>query len=468
MIDEIEKMGRAMELINSLPDWSENQPVYQMNFACQTKEGTFNSFRRRLPILKDMGVGIIWSQPLHQCGSMMPDIGYLVENGGSPIPVPFDKQHVIPDDCPYCVRDYYSIDPRYGTSKELKQLITDIHNLGMYFMLGVVPNHTSWDNALTITNPEFYQRNDNGNVSWVADWHSIAQLDYGNKDLWYYMRDVFFYWIREFNVDGFRCDVAKLIPLEFWEWLIPQLKREKAVFMLAEANDAYLHSVFDMTYDWNIQPYLWKIIHFDYPATILDEYLEQEEYGQKWLRMRGLTNHDAQIIGYDWPNRKLIDHDFLEKYSLAEKYGPAIKHAAILYAFLPGGKPLVWNGQEEGILEKTPKPINFDNLANNPSFIFYKRLMNFYQSSPAVNRGEFARIHTDHDKEIYAFSRKYRAEMILIILNFSNKQIIVNLHGENLSGEFFDILHENRIWIDRSMVEIQPWECICIKRIYSN
>ncbi len=241
------------------PSWAKNQPIYEVNLDVYgfPKGTALRAFEKRLPVLKEMGVGIIWFMPLHPRGQK--------KGFGSP----------------YSVRDYAAINPDLGTKAEFRKLVNRAHTLGLRVLMDWVPNHTAWDNPLIETHPEFYAKNDKNEIIQANTWSDVAQLDYGkpghwNQPLWNQMRDDMAYWVREFGVDGFRADVAGRggrVPREFWTWLRPQLDIIKPVFMLAEADDAYLHPAFDMTYSWNVPPVLWDICAGRKPASALDDQL---------------------------------------------------------------------------------------------------------------------------------------------------------------------------------------------------
>lgn len=389
------------------PPWSWNQPIYEVSLEKQTEAGTFRAFQSRLPELRRLGVGILWLMPIHP------------RDGNPP-----DKPSY---DSPYCVRDYYDVDPRYGTKEDFRELVRSVHEAGMYLIMDWVLNHTAWGNPLIQTHPEFYAKDAAGHICQAGGWADVAQLDYSNRAVWNYMRDARLYWIREFGVDGFREDVAGALPLEYWEWLEPQLQAAKPIFWLAEADDPKLHPVFHMTYDWTFQPAVWKILHFDGKPGLLDEFLidQRRRYPPPALRMRHLTNHDMDREGYAWGNRPFIDIPFLEKTSLTEKYGPAHEVAAVLMTTLPFGRPMIWNGQELGILERSPQKFAW---AQNRWFEFYRRLFSLYREHPALFRGDFRRLALDCPG-VYAFVRQSEGDCVVTAVNFSGQTARCALGG---------------------------------------
>lgn len=448
---------RVLAMTSIVPDWAYREPIYELNFSLQTEEGTFRAFESRLPELKKLGVGIIWTQPIHPRGLVRPNPDYLKEMGGSALPIP--RKHQIPAfDSPYCVRDYYAIDPRYGTKEDFKHLVDKIHGMGMYIILDFVPNHTSFDSVLTREHPEYFLRNEKGYVKQAGPWPDIAQLDWGKREVWEYMRDALLYWVREFDVDGFRIDVAGMIPVEFMKWLRPQLNEVKPVFLLAEAEGPQFFPAYDMDYDWTSTPYFWKIVHFGKPATIIDEMLhkEQETYPDQYIRMRHMTNHDTQGMGYAWASRQYIDPKFLETTPLREKFGGGDQAYAILMTTLPHSKPLIWNGQEIGKLEPSWGPINWQP---SPYFEFYSQLLHLYRNNPALHQGNFTRISSSDDTKIYAFLREKGQNRVLVVLNLSDEPVSGHLLAKEIVGQYRGVFTGAKEHIAaRQEIHLKPWD----------
>ncbi|RMD79510.1 MAG: hypothetical protein D6820_08165 [Lentisphaerae bacterium] len=452
------------------PRWAWNRSIYQFNFEMQSREGTFRAFIPRLAELKRLGVGILWTQPLHPRGRFRVDHDFLKRHGGAPLPVPEKLRRPHHGRSPYCVRDYFAIDPRYGTAEDFRSLVKEIHRHGMKIIVGFVPNHTSWDHPLTEKHPQWYKHNAKGYVQWVGPWKDIAQLDYSKHEVWQYMERAYRYWIEEFDVDGFRNDVAGRIPLAFWKWLRPRMQKIKPVFMLAEADEAVLHPYQDATYDWTIQPTLWQIIHFGKPASLLDNMLEQERenYHPPFFRMRHLTNHDVHHSGYAWPNRKHFPsehYDWLKKTPLQTKYGKGFHAAVILTVTLPWSKPMLWNGQEFGMLQNVRGCV--PDWPRKPQLEdFYRRFLHLYRICPALTKGDFRRLASS--SQGFAFSRKEKEHQVVVFLNLGATTATFNLelgpqglvdlftgtpvraaHGDQLRLSGW----EWQVWVDRATWE---------------
>src|ERR687883_1176110 len=195
----------SKESARPVRDWIRDGVIYEIYPRAFSQQGNFNAITARLDELKDLGVTIIWLMPIHPIGQEK-------------------KKGTIGS--PYAVRDYYAINPDYGTAGDLKRLVREAHARGLKVIIDIVANHTSWDSVL-MKHPEFYKRDDKGNITYPYDWYDIAALNYGNQQLRRYMTDMLKYWIREFDLDGFRCDVAGEVPTDFWERARAELEKIK-------------------------------------------------------------------------------------------------------------------------------------------------------------------------------------------------------------------------------------------------
>jgi glycosidase len=411
------------------PAWSHNLPIYEVNLRQYTAEGTFKAFEEHLPVIKKLGVGVIWLMPIYPSGQDAKSFGSF-----------------------YCVRDYYGINPNYGTKDDFKRLVEKIHQLGMYVMLDWVPHHSSWDNPLITQHPEWYKQDARGNIVQAGGWRDVAALDYSNRALWRYMADAYLSWIKEFQVDGFRCDVAWGVPIEHWKWLRGELQKagrapSGAVLLLAEANEPRHHPAFDMTYDWNLPPIMWAIAKGTKPATAIDQMLENErqQYPPGAVRMRFTYNHD-----YNWGWR------------LAERYAGGVRTFAVLCATLPG-RPLVLNGQEVGLDRRLPgstrgprEPIQW---VDSPWRDFYTRLLNLYQRSPALYAGEFVKVTSTRDDKVYAYLRRAADDKVLVVLNLSDAPQEVTLRSALTAGDYRELFSEQRHRLGAEAdFKLSPWE----------
>jgi glycosidase len=421
------------------PAWARNLPVYETSLDLATPTGKFREFEERVDALKDLGIGIVWFLP-------------VFPRSGNPSDKP-------PSDSPYCVRDYYEVNPRHGTKEEFRHLVDAIHARGMYAIMDWVPNHTSWGNDLIKTHPEFYKKGPDGRIVHPEPWKDVAQLDYANRELWEYMYQARKYWITQFGVDGFREDVAEAVPLEHWQWLRPKLDALKPVFMLAEADTPRLHPAFDMTYDWTSQVFFYMVARGTWPASSLDRMLDDEslKFPAGAIRMRHLTNHDMSYMQYAWDNRAHLDkneYEFLEKVPLKEKYKGGDRAFAVLCATLPRGKPMIWNGQELGILAGTPKL----KWEDNPYVAFYRALLHAYRRNPAMVEGDFVRIATSRPDAVYAFRRQAGENRVVVAVNLTDKAQQAALEVGGAAGAYTELFAaQGKTLAARENLDLEPW-----------
>jgi len=191
------KMGKT------IPEWTKDKVIYEINVRQYSKEGKFEAVKKDLPRLKELGVGILWFMPIYP-------IGELNRKGslGSY----------------YSIQNYTAINPEFGTIEDFKEIVEEAHKLGMYVIIDWVANHTAWDHVWTKSHPDFYTRDSLGNiVSPVEDWSDVADLNYDNPNMRQAMIDDMKFWLNEANIDGFRCDVAMMVPTEFWNEARKQL-----------------------------------------------------------------------------------------------------------------------------------------------------------------------------------------------------------------------------------------------------
>jgi glycosidase len=418
------------------PSWAKNQPIYEINLDVYGfPRGTaLREFEKHLPVLKEMGVGLLWFMPLHPRAK--------VKSFGSP----------------YAVQNYTEINPDLGTKAEFRHLVESAHALGLRVLMDWVPNHTSWDNPMIEAHPEFYVKNERGGIAQAYDWFDTAQLDYGqpaqwNQLLWNQMRDNMAFWVRDFDIDGFRADVAGSngkVPAQFWSWLRPQLDAIKPVFMLAEADNPEVHPAFDMTYSWNLPPVLWDICAGRKPASAIDDELRKEArtYPDGSIRMRFLDNHDWHPnADWQWGKKPAVD----------TKNGlPQVAPLMVLCATLPG-KPLLYNGQEMSFLKVNP-PARAEARTQSSVWPFYRSLLELYQTQPAVSEGRFSKLVSNRDDKIYAFVRQREMDRVVVVVNLSDQAQTVILQDASLPGDYRDWFAKSIVKLDAAQpMNLAPW-----------
>lgn len=419
-----------------LPDWAKAASIYEVNIRQYTPEGTFKAFEDHLPRLKELGTDILWFMPIFPVGekNRKGELGSY-----------------------YAVKDYKDVNPDYGSKEDFKALVNKAHSLDMYVILDWVANHTAWDNPLIEEHPDWYTHDSTGAiVTPVEDWSDVADLNYDNADLRHYMSDALAYWIQEFDVDGFRCDVAGMVPLDFWNDTRAKLDSIKPVFMLAEWEDpALLENAFNMDYAWDLHRLMNEIAQGKKTVVDLDSLLNfpKKEYPPYAIRMNFISNHDEN----SWNG------------TVWERMGEAAPAMAVLSATLPG-MPLIYSGQEAG-LDKRLSFFDKDEIEwkEHEMGTLYKTLFNLKKNNEALWNGEFGgsikRIGTSSDSGVFAFLREKNDHKVFVVLNLSHKEqkftfnekAYCDKYTDVFTGKSFDI-------VDEIGMSLGPWEySICEK-----
>lgn len=404
------------------PEWAVNANIYEVNIRQYTPEGTFRAFAEDIPRLQDMGVRILWFMPIHPIG---------------------EKERKGTLGSYYSIRDYTAINPEFGDKDDFRFVVKKAKEHGMRVIIDWVANHTAWDAVWTETNPEFYLTDEDGNFfPPVDDWSDVIQLDVNNRDMWKEMIAAMEYWVREYDIDGFRADVAYMVPNEFWIQAREQLEEIKPLFMLAEAEDPELHVAFDMTYAWDYAQTIRDMGAGRATTADLDDALSRnfERFEKKHFRMFFTTNHDEN----SWQG------------SDPDLYGENFKNFAVLSATV-WGMPLIYNGQESG-LNKQLEFFEKDEIEwrDYPYQDFYTTLLDLNTRNQALFNGEiggdFRKMPTDNDENIFAFKRIGHHEQVMVIINFSDNQENFTFNDGHMAtwndvftGGEFEIGEENTI-----------------------
>jgi glycosidase len=410
------------------PEWATNATIYEVNVRQYSENGTFAEFQQQLPRLKAMGVKILWLMPIHP-------IGELNRKGtlGSY----------------YSVRDYRAVNPEFGTMDDFKNLVQAIHEQEMYVIIDWVANHCAWDNALLTEHPEWFSKDSLGNmIPPVPDWTDVVDFDYSQQGMRDYMIESMKFWLTECNIDGFRCDVAGMVPIEFWQAARPQLDAIKPVFMLAEDEQPSEHTAFDMTYGWDLMHLMFAIYANERDVSHLDEYFRQQpfRYERDDYRMYFITNHDEN----SWNG------------TVQERLGDGAKPFAVLAA-LAQGMPLVYSGQEAGLnrrlefFERDPIQWVESDWAD-----FYAKLLNLNLTNPALwngaSGGEFTRLTTNADNHVFAFQQKLNQNVVVAVLNLCSESQAVTIDGLESSGNYRELFTEQSYQISQLRnMNLPPW-----------
>lgn len=412
------------------PEWSRDAVIYQINTRQFTPEGTFNAARGQLPRLRELGVDILWLMPIHEIG---------VQNRKGAL------------GSPYSVRDYYSVNPEFGTFDDLKAFVGEAHRLEMHVILDWVGNHTAWDNPLVRDHPDWYERDWQGNfhpTPWW-DWSDIIDLDYDQPGLRRYMTEAMTYWVREADIDGYRADVAGYVPLDFWENARRELERIKPVFMLAEFDQRDVHArAFDATYawDWNNSMHNIAVDGADVGALFGFYSGNESAWPEDAYRMVYTSNHDQNA----WDATEF------------ERFGPAVE-AAMVLQFVGEGIPSIYNGQEAGNEERLEffdrEPIVW---RDHPHRELLHRLIALKHNTTALWNGaagaRMTPIVNDSDMRVLSFTRFDNSGGVFAVLNLSAEPQRVTFQHSLHHGAYVEYFSDASVTFDaNTTLDLPPW-----------
>ncbi len=404
------------------PDSFRNLVIYEIYVRNHGPHGTFLDVEKDLPRLHTLGVDILWFMPIHPIGE---------ENKKGSL------------GSPYSIRDYRQVNPEYGTKEDFAGLVEAVHERGMKVMMDVVFNHTAHDSILVREHPEFIRQDENGNpVISEPEWSDAVDLKHPNKQLNEYLIETLQGWVA-IGVDGFRCDVASLVPLEFWMQARAKLAKAKpGLIWLAESvhaskvssrrakgltglSDSELYTAFDITYDYDIWP-IWQLsVQGKVPVRRYIEMLRYQDciYPQSYVKLRCVENHDqARIM----------------------RIAPSREQALAWTAFeaFNRGPFLIYDGQEAGT-KHTPSLFDIDKVDWGEYAVqpFLTRLAKLKKDSAQVE-GKFVVVQAD--PAIQA-AWELAGKSLYGIFNTSGKSgyILVSLPD----GTYRDILNDGQVMV---------------------
>lgn len=411
------------------PEWSRYATIYEVNIRQFTPEGTFEAFLEHIPRLKKMGVDILWLMPINPVG---------------------EKNRKGSLGSYYSVRDYKGINPEFGNLDDFKKLVDQAHGEGMKVIIDWVANHTSWDHDWITGHPDWYTKDSLGQMVSPYDWSDVADLNFDNADLRTAMIDALKYWVLETDIDGYRCDVAGMVPVEFWESARTELDKIKPVFMLAEAEEPGHHSrAFDMSYAWDLHHIMNSIAKGEKNANALVKYFSQHDtlYPADAYRMLFTSNHDEN----SWNGTEF------------ERMGEASICMAVLSATLPG-MPLVYSGQESAFNKRLrffeKDTIDWSDYRLEPFYTKLFALKHAYQ--PLWNGawgGKIEIVPSSADSLVFAFIREKEGDRVFVLANLTGKVQEPELKGTSFTGKYKEwFTHEEAAFEKGAAVRLKPWE----------
>lgn len=402
------------------PEWSRNAVIYEVNLRQYTPQGSLRAFESQIPRLSDLGVDILWFMPIHPIS----ELNRKGELGSY-----------------YAVRDYKAVNPEFGSFEDFKSVVNAAHAAGMKVIIDWVPNHTGCDNAWVREHPDWYAVDADGKMFGPFDWTDTYKLNYDNREMRAAMVDAMRFWLREADIDGFRCDVAGQVPVDFWNETRPQLEAVKRpIFMLAEATEPELaEHAFDMVYNWPMKD-LWSAIaatsgqytfvaegqteprkfeeaHADDIVRLLDEQASQYPRGSYMMNM--VTNHDLN----SWEGTEF------------KRLGSLTPAFAVLSYTLPG-MPLIYTGQETGMDRALEFFVKDEAPAwepRNSYFNFYRTMNDFKHERPelaaGLDGGEL-KVYPTRSRDVLVFTRTKGGHSTLVAVNLGRDRQPVEFISE--------------------------------------
>jgi alpha-amylase len=410
-------------------EWVSDSNIYEVNLRQYTREGSFRAFALHLPRLRDMGVEILWFMPI----TPISKTGRLGSLGSY-----------------YACSDYMKVNAEFGSLEDFQWLVEQAHQMGFKVLIDWVANHTGWDHIWTTDHPEFYRKNEEGQFYDANGWADVIDLNYDSTELRSAMIQAMRFWVETCDIDGFRCDMAMLVPLDFWKSSRLELDGIKPLFWLAECEEINYHEVFDATYTWTwlhaMESYWKNPGNLSAILQVLQYY--QQQFPPRALHVFFTSNHDEN------------SHSGTEY----ERLGDAALPFAV-FCCLYDGLPLIYSGQE---LPNKKRLLFFDKDEidwSQPCQLheFYKTLLHLRKNCLALKspclENRAMNLSNTAGGTVLSFLRRYQQEEVLVVLNFSAAAQPVIITGQTLSGSYKDVIHnDNSDFVSGQPIWLKPWD----------
>ncbi len=412
--------------------WSYDAVVYEMNIRQLTKAGTFKAAMRHLQHLKNIGVDVVWLMPIYPIGEL-------------------DRKGSLGSY--YSISDYCDVNPEFGTMADFDAFVTMAHRLGIKVILDWVANHTSRDAKWLKEKPmNWYERDEQGVAKVPWDWSDTAKLNYAEREVWRGEIDAMKFWIEKHNVDGFRCDMAMLVPLEFWQEARRELQCVKSdIFMLAEAEGSeFFRDAFDACYGWELHHAMVDVAKGSSRVDALRSKIYDllNDYPSDSMHLSFTSNHDEN----SWSG------------SEQSRFGNSLEAMTALTFALPKSLPLIYTGQECGydhsfaFFDKDAMPVYKPNVASER----YRRLCEMKHSFSALRSadrgGSFVEITTNAADCLIAFVREDEQGRVIYIANLSPYRVFSDFHTGVYAGEYADVVTgEKSTLYEHTWGDVEPW-----------
>ena len=402
--------------------------IYQVFPRQYDESHHFNGVTKDLDRIKEMGVDIIYLLPIHPIG---------------------EKARKGSVGSPYAISDYFAIHKDLGTLDDFKVLISAAHKRDMKIMIDIVFNHTSRDSILVKEKPGwFYKNSQNEFANRVGDWSDITDLDFKNREVWDYLISVLRYWAQ--YVDGFRCDVAPLLPLDFWIEARKEVSKVNPnVIWLTESvhpgfvkylrdlgyecsSDGEMYQAFDICYDYDTFDHMLKYLKEPEHLSIWMDEIERQEtcYPKNYIKLRSFENHDQERL------RMHVRDESHFKQMLALN-------------FFLRGIPMIYAGEEHQVTHR-PTLFEYDLIPWNPSLSvepFIKRLA-LFKKQPAFAYGNF---HFHHKEKAVVMSYQYQHQLIVGIFNLE-QEVFVDV--PLIDGIYTNYIDESEVVVKQGKISL--------------
>ena len=405
--------------------WANTASIYEVNIRQYTVEGTFKAFEKHLPRIKDMGIDIVWLMPITP-------ISQLNKKGnlGSY----------------YACSSYTKINPEFGTTSDFKDLVDTAHTLGMKVIIDWVANHTGSQHEWMQENPSWFTQDASGKFTERNGWDDVVDLNFDNPSMRIALIDAMEFWVNQFNIDGFRCDMAHLVPLDFWIAARTNLEKTKILYWLAECEDIAYHQVFDTSYAWAWMHASEKVGKGEDGLHEVYNYLHQyAQYPKGASKLFFTSNHDEN----SWNGTEY------------EKYGIAAKAWAV-FTQTWNGQPLIYSGQE---LPNQKRLAFFDKdqieWTNELPRLhnFYKTLLTARKAFTVLQSSNIFNLPTEG--AVMAYLKQDQGQIALVVLNFSAERQQVHVKHEAFTGKFTNLFSGLSFEFNAdSQFELMPGEFI--------
>ncbi len=410
--------------------WSVNTNLYEVNIRQYTAEGTFRAFGNELPRLKDMGVKTLWFMPI------------------TPISV---EKRLGTVGSYYACSNYTDTNPEFGSVQDFRQLVKRAHELGMKVILDWVANHTGYDHVWTRSNPGFYKKNADNEFYDQNGWNDVIDLNYYDQNMRRAMIACMEFWVRGCDIDGFRCDMAHLVPLDFWRQARLYLDKIKPLFWLGETEDINYQYVFDCSYAWDwmhaTERFMKGNAGIDELRLLLDNYLKKKRPNTNYLFFT--SNHDEN----SWNGTEY------------EKYGDAAMAFAV-FSCTWSGLTLTYSGQEMPNYKRLKffEKDHIDWTGKYELHDFYKTLLEL-RSSFGDEQTELQLMHTLGDRSVLVYVKKNSIKEILVVLNLSNIEQLISIEEPIATGNYRDVFTKKEKAPSADNMLMEPWSYLVLEKV---